>query len=152
MQEISALLSNFNQSIQDEAKDRKYRFVVKRLMKEHQRTGDTLDEELDFYRDDDDVAVLFTMPDESHCWALGNIEEVAVAAATVNKNTAMGARGASYLLGLDKTYKPQGVFVDDPKGLFIVRCVLHIGMPRWRSTGTSCPTHDTRTRCVPAIK
>ena len=61
MQEISALLSNFNQSIQDEAKDRKYRFVVKRLMKEHQRAGDTLDEELDFYRDDDDVAVLFTM-------------------------------------------------------------------------------------------
>ena len=121
MQEISALLSNFNQSIQDEAKDRKYRFVVKRLMKEHQRTGDTLDEELDFYRDDDDVAVLFTMPDGSHCWALGNIEEVAVAAATVNNNTAMGARGASYLLGLDKTYKPQGVFVDDPKGLLIVR-------------------------------
>lgn len=121
MQEISALLSNFNQTIQEEAKDRKYRFIVKRLMKEHQRAGDTLDEELDFYRDDDDVAILFTMPDGSHCWALGNIEEVAQSTQTVNQNTATGANGSSYLLNLDKTYKPQGIYVDDPKGLFIVR-------------------------------
>ena len=32
-------------------------------MKAHQRAGDTLDEELDYYKDDDDVAVLFTLPD-----------------------------------------------------------------------------------------
>ena len=46
--EVNALIVNFNQSIQEEAKDRKYRFVVKRLMKAHQRNG-TLDDELDYY-------------------------------------------------------------------------------------------------------
>ena len=72
MQEVSELLRDFNQSIQDEEKDRKYRcanccahggfpptqrplrlpmisicrFIVKRLMKQHQRTSDTVDEEL----------------------------------------------------------------------------------------------------------
>jgi len=81
-EQISDLLRNFNQSIQEESKDRKYRFVVKRLMKAHQRAGETLDTELDFYRDDDDVAVL---------------------------------------LGLDKEYKPGGVFIDDPKGMFILK-------------------------------
>ena len=29
--------------------------------------------------------------------------------------------GHSYLLGLDKVYKPSGVYIDDPKGLFILR-------------------------------
>ena len=29
--------------------------------------------------------------------------------------------GASYLLGLDKDYKPKGVYVDDAKGMFILR-------------------------------
>jgi len=61
--EVQSLVNNFNHSIQEEAKDRKYRFVVKRLMKAHQRAGDTVDEELDCYRDDDDVAVLFTLGD-----------------------------------------------------------------------------------------
>ena len=28
--------------------------------------------------------------------------------------------GHSYLLGLDKVYKPSGVYIDDPKGLFIL--------------------------------
>ena len=31
LEEVSALLSSLNQTIQDEAKDRKYRFVVKRV-------------------------------------------------------------------------------------------------------------------------
>ena len=41
--------------------------------------GQTLDEELDFYRDDDDVAVLFDMGDGETAWIIGNIEEVGVA-------------------------------------------------------------------------
>ena len=119
--QISTLVTDFNQSIQEESKDRKYRFVVKRLMKEHQRHGETLDEELDFYRDDDDVAVLFYMDDGTKVWCLGNIEEVAVARGTVDERRALGGNAASYLLGLDKDYKPNGVFLDDPKGLFILR-------------------------------
>jgi len=35
VQQIGDLLRNFNQSIQEESKDRKYRFVVKKLMKAH---------------------------------------------------------------------------------------------------------------------
>ena len=90
-------------------------------MKANQRQGDTLDEELDFYRDDDDVAVLFLMPDGSKSWILGNIEEVAAAKGTVDPRRAMAANSSSYLLGLDKEYKSRGVFLDDPKGLFILR-------------------------------
>ena len=33
--QISTLVTDFNQSVQEESKDRKYRFFVKRLMKEH---------------------------------------------------------------------------------------------------------------------
>ena len=76
LEEVSALLRDFNQTIQEEAKDRKYRFVVKRLMKANQQQGEEIDEELDYYRDDDDVAVLFTMPDGSKAFVIGNIEEV----------------------------------------------------------------------------
>ena len=84
-------------------------------------SGDSLDEELDFYRDDDDVAVLFIMEDGSKVWCLGNIEEVAVASGTVNEQRALAGNGASYLLGLDKVYRRNGVHVDDPKGMFILR-------------------------------
>jgi hypothetical protein len=59
--EVNALIVNFNQSIQEEAKDQKYRFVVKRLMKAHQRNG-TPDDELDYCRDDDGVSVAFKGP------------------------------------------------------------------------------------------
>ena len=90
-------------------------------MKAHQRHGETLDEELDFYRDDDDVAVFFILDDGSKVWCLGNIEEVAVARGAVDERRALGGTGASYLLGLDKDYKPNGVFLDDPKGMFILR-------------------------------
>ena len=38
---------DFNVALQEESKDRKYRFVVKRLMKANQRQGDEVDEELD---------------------------------------------------------------------------------------------------------
>jgi hypothetical protein len=49
-EEIHRLLANFNVALQDESKDRKYRFVVKRLMKANQQQGDEVDEELDYYR------------------------------------------------------------------------------------------------------
>ena len=39
-EEIHRLLADFNVALQDECKDRKYRFVTKRLMKAHQRQGD----------------------------------------------------------------------------------------------------------------
>ena len=48
--EIHRLLADFNVALQEEGKDRKYRFVVKRLMKANQRQGDEVDEELDYYR------------------------------------------------------------------------------------------------------
>ena len=85
------------------------------------RAGDTLDTELDFYRDDDDVAVLFFQPDGTKVWCLGNIEELAVAKVTVDERRAISDAGVAYLLGLDKVYKPDGVFIDDPKGMFILR-------------------------------
>ena len=49
-EEIHRLLADFNVALQEESKDRKYRFVVKRLMKANQRQGDEVDEELDYYR------------------------------------------------------------------------------------------------------
>ena len=120
-EEVHRLLANFNVALQEESKDRKYRFVVKRLMKAHQRQGDDVDEELDFYRDDDDVAVLFTMGDGSVAFALGNIEEVAVASGTVDARRALGGTGSEYLRNLEKVYRPNGVHIDDPKGLVISR-------------------------------
>ena len=57
LEEVSALLSSLNQTIQDEAKDRKYRFHVKRLLKAHLRAGDSVDPDLDYITDDDDLAV-----------------------------------------------------------------------------------------------
>jgi hypothetical protein len=121
LEAIGQLLRDFNQSIQEESKDRKYRFVVKKLMKAHQRAGDTLDTELDYYRDDDDVAVLFFCPDGTKVWCLGNLEEVARTTGTVDERRAISDRGADYLLGLDKVYKPDGVFIDDPQGVFVLR-------------------------------
>ena len=63
LEEVSALLRDFNQTLQEEAKDRKYRFHVKRLLKAHLRAGDDVDQDLDFITDDDDLAVLFTQTD-----------------------------------------------------------------------------------------
>ena len=76
---------------------------------------------MDYYRDDDDVAVLFTAADGSKYWVLGNIEEVAVARGSVDAKKAVGANGGSYLLGLDKDYRATGVFVNDPKAIFVLR-------------------------------
>ena len=58
LEEVSALLAAFNQTLQEEAKDRKYRFHVKRLLKTHLQTGEDIDPDLDFITDDDDVADL----------------------------------------------------------------------------------------------
>ena len=113
--EFSALITAFNSSIQEESKDRKYRFRTKRLMKGHQRAGETLDEELDFYRDDDDVAVLFDIGNGETAWIIGNIEEVGVARGEVR------GTNPEHLLSLEKDYRPGGVYINDPKGLFVFR-------------------------------
>lgn len=81
----------------------------------------TPDEELDYYRDDDDVAVLFTMDDGSKTFILGNIEEVTIAKGNVDMRRALSSTGAEYLRSLDKEYLPTGVHINDPKGLFIFR-------------------------------
>ena len=119
-EEIRKLLADFNVSIQEESKDRKLRFHVKRLIKSHQQRGEDVDEELDFYMDDDDgdlaclshrhirrassslpllflsaVAVLFTMEDSSKVFAIGNIEQVAVADGTVDARRATRAAPAT---------------------------------------------------------
>ena len=122
LEEVSALLAAFNQTIQDEAKDRKYRFHVKRLLKAHLRAGDAIDPDLDYITDDDDLAVLFTLSGGSKVWLLGNVEAVAVARGTVDKARAVGQHAASYLLGLDADERPiKGVHVDDPKAMFLLR-------------------------------
>ena len=100
LEEVSNLLRDFNQSIQEEAKDRKYRFHVKRLIKGHSRGLDSVDEDLDFITDDDDIAVLFTLGDGSKVWALGNVEAVAVARGNVDEKRAVGRGSGSYLASL----------------------------------------------------
>ena len=147
-EEIRKLLADFNVSIQEESKDRKLRFHVKRLIKSHQQRGEDVDEELDFYMDDDDgdhalaclshthirrafsslpllflsaVAVLFTMEDSSKVFAIGNIEQVAVADGTVDARRATGSSSAEYLRQLSMSQRSNGVFINDPKGLFILR-------------------------------
>ena len=122
LEEVSALLASFNQTLQEEAKDRKYRFHVKRLLKAHLRTGDDVDPDLDFITDDDDVAVLFTLADGSMVWAIGNVEAAAVARGAVDKVRAIGAHSAAYLSSLDADERPiKGVHVDDPKAMFLFR-------------------------------
>ena len=74
LEEVSALLAAFNQTLQEESKDRKYRFHVKRLLKGHLRAGDAVDPDLDYITDDDDLAVLFTRADGSTFWSIGNIQ------------------------------------------------------------------------------
>ena len=44
------------------------------LIRTNQQRGDEVDEELDYYRDDDDVAVLFTLTDGQQVFVLGNID------------------------------------------------------------------------------
>ena len=115
------MLASFNQTIQEEAKDRKYRFHVKRLVKAHLRT-DTTDTDLDFITDDDDVAVLFTLTDGRKVWVIGNVEEVAVVRGTLDEKKAVGSTAPSYLLGLEKDARPvKGAFVNDPKAVFLFR-------------------------------
>ena len=122
LEEVSNLLRDFNQSIQEEAKDRKYRFHVKRLIKGHSRGLDSVDEDLDFITDDDDIAVLFTLGDGSKVWALGNVEAVAVARGNVDEKRAVGSGSGSYLASLDADERPlKGVHVDDPKAMFLLR-------------------------------
>ena len=122
LEEVSKLLASFNQTIQEEAKDRKYRFHVKRLLKAHLRAGDDVDPELDFITDDDDLAVLFTLADGRKIWAIGNVEEVAVVRGAVDKNRALGSRAAEYLLGLEKDARPiKGAHIDDDKAVFLLR-------------------------------
>ena len=122
LEEVSALLAAFNQTIQDEAKDRKYRFHVKRLLKAHLRTDDSTDPDLDYITDDDDLAVLFTLSDGRKVWAIGNVEAVAVARGTVDKNRAVGSNAASYLRSLDADERPiKGVNINDHKAMFLLR-------------------------------
>jgi hypothetical protein len=43
------------------------------------------------------------------------------ATGTLDERRAISDAGAAYLLGLDKVYKPDGVFIDDPNGVFVLR-------------------------------
>ena len=70
--------------------------------KAHQQTG-TANEEIDYYRDDDDVAVLFTLAGGTEAWRLGNIEEVSVASGTVNHQQFQNKLCKGYKLSVDNT-------------------------------------------------
>ena len=39
----------------------------------------------------------------------------------MDEKRTIGANSSSYLLGLDKDYKPHGAYINDPKALFIFR-------------------------------
>ena len=67
------------------------------------------------------VAVLCTMEDSSKVFAIGNIEQVAVADSTVDARRATGSSSAEYLRQLSMSQRSNGVFINDPKGLFILR-------------------------------
>ena len=61
------------------------------------------------------------MPDGSKAFVIGNIEEVAVASTTVDARRALSQTGSEYLRTTEKNYRKDGVWIDDPKGLFIFR-------------------------------
>jgi hypothetical protein len=62
------------------------------------------------------------MPDGSKAFIIGNIEEVAVASSSnVDARRALSGTGSEYLRSLEKEYRQKGVFINDPKGLFIFR-------------------------------
>ena len=61
------------------------------------------------------------MPDSSKAFIIGNIEEVAVASGTVDARRALSGTGDEYLRLLEKNYRRDGVWINDPKGLFIFR-------------------------------
>ena len=78
--------------------------------------------DLDFIKDDDDLAVLFTLSDGKKVWALGNVEAVAVARGDVDKERATGGRAKSYLQSLDADERPlKGASVHDKKAIFLLR-------------------------------
>ena len=54
-------------------------------------------------------------------FAIGNIEQVAVADGTVDARRATGSSSAEYLRQLSMSQRSNGVFINDPKGLFILR-------------------------------
>ena len=70
-----------------------------------------------------------TEADGRKVWCLGNIEEIAVARGNVDQPQSLGENGASYLLGLDKDYKPHGAFINDPKTVRVCACVCY--SPYW---------------------
>ena len=61
------------------------------------------------------------MEDCSKVFAIGNIEQVAVADGTVDARRATGSSSAEYLRQLSMSQRSNGVFINDPKGLFILR-------------------------------
>eukprot|EP00966_Prymnesium_polylepis_P050890 1178361-Prymnesium_polylepis.2 len=71
-------------------------------------------------------------------WALSNIEEVAVARGAVDERRTVGGTGVAYLLSLDKEYKPGGVFIDDPKGMFILRWYKEVDTNGKELSGSAC--------------
>ena len=59
----------------------------------------------------------------------------------------MGGNATSYLLGLEKDYKPSGVFIDDPKGLFILRWYREVGangaaLEKWEYQQKDCKAYE----------
>ena len=51
----------------------------------------------------------------------------AIARGPVDERRALGTNSASYLLALEKDYKSSGVYINDGKGLFILRWYREVG-------------------------
>tara|TARA_B110000046_G_scaffold127320_1_gene133754 strand:- start:457 stop:888 length:432 start_codon:yes stop_codon:yes gene_type:complete len=73
------------------------------------------------------VAVAFTGSNGEKWFCLGNIEETTVATAAVDERRACSDRGADYLRSLNKVYKRDGVYIQDQKGLFVLRWYKEVG-------------------------
>ena len=83
------------------------------------------------------AVVLFTMEDSSKVFAIRNIEQVAVADGTVDARRATGSSSAEYLRQLSMNQRSNGVFINDPKGLFILRWYREV-------KGDGTPPHPRR--------
>ena len=77
----------------------------------------------------------------SKVFAIGNIEQVAVADGTVDARRATGSSSAEYLRQLSMSQRSNGVFINDPKGLFILRLYREVK----RVTGPPQTARATRT-------
>ena len=86
------------------------------------------------------MGVAVSKDSSSKVFAIGNIEQVAVADGTVDARRATGSSSAEYLRQLSMSQRSNGVFINDAKGLFILRWYREV-----KGDGTPQTARATRT-------